>query len=127
MSKICSDNSQSIGNTPLVKLNHIIGASKATILAKVEGRNRLIVGEREELTTFELTAVRAIWNISRHASEFHATCRIRYRHTPAPCRVVLQDEGTFSVYFDTPQTSVTPGQAAVLYDGEAVLGGGWIK
>lgn len=39
MSKIYADNSQSIGNTPLVKLNHIIGNSKATILAKVEGRN----------------------------------------------------------------------------------------
>ncbi len=39
MSRIYVDNSQSIGNTPLVKLNHIIGKSKATILAKVEGRN----------------------------------------------------------------------------------------
>jgi cysteine synthase A len=39
MSKIYADNSQSIGNTPLVRLNHIIGNSKATILAKVEGRN----------------------------------------------------------------------------------------
>jgi cysteine synthase A len=39
MSKIFADNSQSIGNTPLVKLNHIIGESKATILAKIEGRN----------------------------------------------------------------------------------------
>lgn len=39
MSKIYSDNSQSIGNTPLVKLNHIVGNAKATVLAKVEGRN----------------------------------------------------------------------------------------
>lgn len=39
MSKIFSDNSQSIGNTPLIKLNHVVGNSKATILAKVEGRN----------------------------------------------------------------------------------------
>jgi cysteine synthase A len=39
MSKIFVDNSQSIGNTPLVKLNHIVGNTKATILAKVEGRN----------------------------------------------------------------------------------------
>jgi cysteine synthase A len=39
MSKIFADNSQSIGNTPLVKLNHIVGNSKATILAKIEGRN----------------------------------------------------------------------------------------
>ncbi|MFZ4855673.1 MAG: pyridoxal-phosphate dependent enzyme, partial [Desulfuromonadaceae bacterium] len=39
MSKIYADNSQSIGNTPLIKLNHITGNSKATILVKVEGRN----------------------------------------------------------------------------------------
>src|SRR5664279_4640844 len=39
MSKIYSDNSQSIGNTPLVKLNHIVGDAKATVLVKVEGRN----------------------------------------------------------------------------------------
>jgi len=39
MSKVYADNSQSIGNTPLVKLNHIVGNSKATILAKIEGRN----------------------------------------------------------------------------------------
>jgi cysteine synthase A len=39
MSRIYTDNSQSIGNTPLVKLNHVIGNAKATILAKVEGRN----------------------------------------------------------------------------------------
>lgn len=39
MSKIFADNSQSIGNTPLIKLNHIVGNSKATILAKIEGRN----------------------------------------------------------------------------------------
>lgn len=39
MSKIYADNSQSIGNTPLIKLNHIVGNSKATVLAKVEGRN----------------------------------------------------------------------------------------
>src|SRR5450756_666907 len=39
MKKIYSDNSKSIGNTPLVKLNHIVGNSKATILAKIEGRN----------------------------------------------------------------------------------------
>ena len=39
MSKFYSDNSQSIGNTPLVKLNHIVGNSKATILAKIEARN----------------------------------------------------------------------------------------
>jgi cysteine synthase len=39
MGKIYSDNSQSIGNTPLIRLNHLVGDSKATVLAKIEGRN----------------------------------------------------------------------------------------
>ena len=39
MKKIFSDNSQSIGNTPLVKLNHLTTGAKATVLAKIEGRN----------------------------------------------------------------------------------------
>ena len=39
MSTIFTDNSQSIGNTPLIKLNHIVGDTKATVLSKIEGRN----------------------------------------------------------------------------------------
>jgi cysteine synthase A len=39
MSKIFADNSQSIGNTPLIKLNHVVGSAKATVLVKIEGRN----------------------------------------------------------------------------------------
>lgn len=89
--------------------------------------NRLVVGGREELTTTALTAGRAIWNVPQTTTEFRATCRIRYRHQPAPCTVLMQEDGRFAVNFDAPQTSVTPGQAAVIYDGELVLGGGWIE
>jgi tRNA-specific 2-thiouridylase len=90
-------------------------------------KNRVVVGERRDLERSRLTAERATWSIAPAATEFRAACRIRYRHTPAPCRVVILEDTRFEVYFDTPQTSVTPGQAAVLYDGEAVLGGGWIE
>ena len=90
-------------------------------------QNRVVVGERRELERSRLTAERATWSIAPKVTEFRAACRIRYRHTPAPCRVVILAENHFEVYFDTPQISVTPGQAAVLYDGEVVLGGGWIE
>ncbi len=90
-------------------------------------QNRVVVGERNELEQFSLTAGRATWNSRPAEPEFRASCRIRYRHTPAPCRVVMLADNRFEVLFDTPQTSVTPGQAAVLYDGERVLGGGWIE
>lgn len=90
-------------------------------------QNRVVVGEREELATSVLTAARATWSRPPAENEFRAACRIRYRHQPALCRVVMLAGDRFEVYFDNPQTSVTPGQAAVLYDGEKVLGGGWIE
>jgi len=89
--------------------------------------NRVVVGERKDLEALSLTAARATWNIPPAMTRFRATCRIRYRHKPAPCEVVMLQENRFEVHFDEPQTSVTPGQAAVLYDGERVLGGGWIE
>jgi tRNA-specific 2-thiouridylase len=74
-----------------------------------------------------LTAGEAVWNITPVAKEFRAACRIRYRHNPAPCRVVILDDRRFTVHFDTPQSAVASGQAAVLYDNDSVLGGGWIE
>lgn len=89
--------------------------------------NRVIVAEVSELKRPGLTASRASWIQQPKLSEFMATCRIRYRHTPATCRVVMLSKERFELKFDYPQTSVTPGQAAVLYDGDRVLGGGWIE
>ena len=89
--------------------------------------NRVVVGGRDELSRHSLTAGSATWSSLPASGEFRAACRIRYRHQPAPCRVVMLADNRFEVHFDMPQTSVTPGQAAVLYDGERVLGGGWIE
>lgn len=97
------------------------------VLAIETENNRVVVGEYENLAASSLTAARAIWSTPPAKAEFRAACRIRYRHKPAPCRVVVQEDSSFEVHFDTPQTSVTPGQAAVLYDDERVLGGGWIE
>ncbi|MDD2366440.1 MAG: tRNA 2-thiouridine(34) synthase MnmA [Desulfuromonadaceae bacterium] len=89
--------------------------------------NRVIVGEKRELSHPALTANRATWGTNPKKSEFRAICKIRYRHTPTPCTVLLLPDDRFQVNFDTPQSSVTPGQAAVLYDSDRVLGGGWIE
>src|SRR6185369_14855786 len=90
-------------------------------------KNQVVVGASDELAMSSLTAVRATWSTAPSAPEFRAACRIRYRHKPAPCKVVVLADNSFEVHFDLPQSSVTPGQAAVLYDGERVLGGGWIE
>jgi len=60
------------------------------------------------------------------ADEFRATARIRYRHPGAPCTVRVKGDRLYT-QFDTPQRSVTPGQALVLYQGDEVLGGGRIE
>ena len=91
------------------------------------GKNQVVVGGQCDLAASSLIAARATWNITPTASEFRAACRIRYRHRPAPCRVLIREDRRFSVFFDSPQSAVTPGQAAVIYDGELVLGGGWIE
>lgn len=97
------------------------------VVALDTARNRVVTGGRDELSRHALTAGNATWNTLPASGEFRAACRIRYRHQPAPCRVVMLAADRFEVHFDSPQTSVTPGQAAVLYDGERVLGGGWIE
>lgn len=97
------------------------------VVAVDTDRNQVVVGTKDELATTSLIAGQAKWSSLPPRSEFRAECRIRYRHTPAPCRVVMLDDKRFTVQFDTPQSAVTPGQAAVIYDGEYVLGGGWIE
>lgn len=52
--------------------------------------------------------------------------QIRSRHRAAPCRVKAREDGTAVVHFDAPQQAVAPGQAVAFYDGERLLGGGWI-
>jgi tRNA-specific 2-thiouridylase len=54
------------------------------------------------------------------------TAQIRHRHRPARGRVRALDDGRAEVQFEAPQTAITPGQAVVWYDGDELLGGGWI-
>ena len=61
------------------------------------------------------------------AVEFRAQVQIRYRSRPADASVLLSPNGVVFIKFDTPQRAVTPGQAAVIYNGEILLGGGWIQ
>jgi tRNA-specific 2-thiouridylase len=56
-----------------------------------------------------------------------AMVKIRYRHEPAPARIEPAGEASVRVRFHAPQRAISPGQAAVFYRGEEVLGGGWIR
>lgn len=89
--------------------------------------HRVIVGERAQLVRGSFRVVRPNWvSIARPCGPIRAAVRIRSRHREAPAAVRILGDDLWEVVFDTPQAAVTPGQAAVFYDGERVLGGGWI-
>jgi len=85
------------------------------------------VGPREALERATLTASRVNWiSGETPASPVRCRARIRYRHHEAPATVVPLAGNRAAVTFDDPQSAITPGQAVVFYDGEVVVGGGWI-
>lgn len=88
---------------------------------------RLVVGAREELGRATFTASAVNWIAGAPPrSPRRLTVRIRHRHQDAPATVESDGGSRADVRFDEPQMAVTPGQAAVFYDGEDVIGGGWI-
>ncbi|WP_187426637.1 tRNA 2-thiouridine(34) synthase MnmA [Geothermobacter ehrlichii] len=89
-------------------------------------KNRVVVGEKRHLAAGELHMEQVNWLIAPPVGAFRAACRIRYRHREVPASVKAVDGGRVRVVFDQPQTGVTPGQAAVIYDGDEVIAGGWI-
>lgn len=91
-------------------------------------RNAIIVGEEKEVysDTFIVNSVNWI-TPQEMAPSFSAQVKIRYNHPGSEAILSPKGEDELEVKFKSPQKAITPGQAAVFYDGEAVLGGGWIK
>ncbi|NOY86801.1 MAG: tRNA 2-thiouridine(34) synthase MnmA [Deltaproteobacteria bacterium] len=89
--------------------------------------NTIVLGGRDEAASSGLLAKRGRWISGTPPSgRFRGQVQIRHRHIPAGAWIHAGSDGSFSVDFDDPQHGVAPGQAAVVYDGEYVLGGGWI-
>ena len=91
--------------------------------------NRVTVGERDDLLKSTLVArqVNVINARLRDADVLPCHAKIRYNHAPQPATVSMTADDELTVRFDEPQSAITPGQAVVLYDGDVVLGGGWIE
>lgn len=92
-------------------------------------KNLVVVGRREDLGGLGFRASRVNWIgiPSAPAEPTRVECRIRQRHAGAPATMRRVEGATVDVEFDEPQFSITPGQIAVFYDGDEVLGGGTIE
>jgi tRNA-specific 2-thiouridylase len=87
---------------------------------------RVVLGVKDDLACSALEADRFNWHIAEVPRTFTCLAQIRYQHTAATADVELIDDDHMTVRFHEPQFGVAPGQAVVLYDGDRVLGGGWI-
>jgi tRNA-specific 2-thiouridylase len=98
------------------------------VVALDRATNRLVVGEDEELrsTVCEVRDINWI-PFAPPSVPVEANIRVRNRHTPALAQITPLDATTARITFRDPQRAITPGQAAVFYSGELVLGGGWIR
>jgi len=91
-------------------------------------RNRVIVGEDHALRTTTLEIEKANWvSIAEPNAPLPAQVKIRHKHEPAMASVEILPGLRARIVFDAPQRAITPGQAAVIYDGQVVLAGGWIR
>jgi tRNA-specific 2-thiouridylase len=90
-------------------------------------RNVLVIGRRSEVMQSDLLADQLNWIAgSAPAGRFRADVQIRYNHPAAPADLKMLEDGRLRAVFDEPQFAVTPGQLAVFYSNDEVLGSGWI-
>jgi tRNA-specific 2-thiouridylase len=91
------------------------------------GRNRVIVGNRASAHQSECGVHRLNWvSIPEPSAPIRAQVQVRYRTPAVPATVIPLEDAGARIVFDEPQFGITPGQAAVWYDGEVLLGGGII-
>jgi len=89
--------------------------------------NRVIVGDDSALDRDEFIADRCNWHpFEQLTAPIEVTAKIRYNHPGAPATVTPLDGNRVKVKLHTPARAITPGQAAVFYQDELVVGGGWI-
>jgi tRNA-specific 2-thiouridylase len=106
-----------------------LGVSNGRRLYVVEVRprdNRVVIGGQEDAFRKTLLLRELNWLVARNGRAIQGEVQIRSRHQPAPATVRLSEGRTAEVEFAEPVPSPAPGQAAVCYQGDRLLGGGWI-
>ncbi len=105
----------------------LTSADPLYVLAIHPDSHQVTVGANEDLMSRELRANRLNWiSIPELTEDIRVTIKIRHRHTPALATLSRVDDSTVRALFDEPQRAITPGQAAVFYQEDEVVGGGWI-
>lgn len=106
---------------------HMAAGEKIYVVQLLPERNAVVVGPDSALYSTRCWVPKMHW-IAGQAPALPLRCRAktRYRQPEQPCTVYPADEGGVRLVFDTPLRAITPGQSAVLYDGDIVLGGGVI-
>jgi len=114
------------------------GSAKPRYVVDLDAEtNRVIVGDVEDLVCDEFEIDRTNWiarelpdedidSSRRSLAKADATVKIRYSHPGTPATVTSLENHRAQIRLHEPQRAVTPGQAAVIYDGDVVIGGGWI-
>jgi tRNA-specific 2-thiouridylase len=107
-----------------------LGVATGSPLYVIQIKNdtrQVVVGKDEELYSRTLTACRVnLISAAEILEPMRVTVKIRHKHQPAPATIESSGRDEVRVTFDEPQRALTPGQAAVFYDGDIVVGGGWI-
>jgi len=103
-------------------------ASEPYYVIKIDvAGNRLVVGFKKDLLKTECRVTGINWINKPSEKTIKALTRIRYSHMPVESTITNVSEDTIHIKFSIPQGAVTPGQGAVFYIGDEVIGGGWIK
>jgi len=90
-------------------------------------KNEVVLGEKEELFSKSLICDEInLMMFERLEKPISASVKIRYSATAEPATLIPLEDGKIKVEFSVPQRAITPGQAAVFYNGDAVIGGGTI-
>ena len=108
-----------------------LGVATGSPLYVIQIKNdtrQVVVGKDEELYSRTLRACRVnLISTAELREPMRVAVKIRHKHQPAPAIIESAGPDEVRVTFDEPQRALTPGQAAVFYDGDIVVGGGWIE